>query len=130
MTISSPLSAAFQHLANHKVLVRKHYLCCQSCGVASINEERTDENGFVFFHAQDTESALYTNHLYLSYDSFGDYPAMQIGLQIVDAFEKYGLRTCWNQNVSTRIKVHLDQSSMKELELLVDSFSSEGDDEF
>lgn len=71
----------------------------------AINEERNDENGFVFFHAQDTDSALYSNELYLSYGGFDDYSAVQIGRQIVDAFEKNGLRTSWNEDVSKRIGI-------------------------
>jgi hypothetical protein len=76
------LEAAFAALAEQGVVGRMDFTCCQTCGTAEIDDERTPadvpegeypfrEWGYTFFHQQDTERLLdEPATLYLSYSTF------------------------------------------------------------
>lgn len=81
------LRAAFDGLASEGVLTRMNFTCCQTCGTAEIDDERTPlenvpdgeypwrEWAYTFFHEQDTERLAYSpSTLYLGYSFFRPLP--------------------------------------------------------
>jgi hypothetical protein len=69
------LSLAFDMLEDEDIVARQHFTCCGTCGAAEIGIEMDDfrdmagrePTGYVFFHQQDTESAVESGSLYISY---------------------------------------------------------------
>lgn len=80
------VQAAFDDLATQGIVGRMNFTCCQTCGNAEIDDERTprseadtaadggygfDEWGYTFFHQQDADRlADEPADLYLSYSAF------------------------------------------------------------
>lgn len=111
------LDAAFAELEAAGVIARHDFQCCQNCaGYAMWDEAEAFEaaggmlRGHVFYHAQDTESALDGDGLYLAYGAAeeGDEAAVAIGHEIVACIESHGLETRWNGEIRQRIHVALD----------------------
>ena len=68
------LELAFDMLDDKDIVARQNFTCCGTCGAAEINLEIEEfeaygrrARGYVFFHQQDTESAVESGNLYLSY---------------------------------------------------------------
>ena len=87
------VAAAFDALAEQGVLGRMCFTCCQTCGTAEIDDERTPRPGagpddypyeewaYTFFHEQDAERLLDEPALlYLSYSSFRPAPEVDADL--------------------------------------------------
>lgn len=84
------VQAAFDDLAGQGIVGRMNFTCCQTCGTAEIDDERTPrtheeaaaddgypfhEWGYTFFHQQDAERlANEPADLYLSYSTFRPAP--------------------------------------------------------
>ncbi|GAB2852579.1 hypothetical protein GCM10022221_60010 [Actinocorallia aurea] len=96
---------AFAALTGAGVTARAHFTCCQSCGLAEIGEAAApDARGYVFFHYQDTESAVENSRLHLSYGSFHSADAdVPIGHEVVAALTAEGLNPVWDGTVRNRI---------------------------
>ena len=83
------VSRAFDALSGRGIVARMNFACCQTCGTAEIDDERTPvddpgegyafrEWGYTFFHQQDAERlADEPSDLYLSYSVFA--PAPDLG---------------------------------------------------
>lgn len=83
------VSRAFDALAGRGIVARMNFACCQTCGTAEIDDERTPvddpgegypfrEWGYTFFHQQDAERlGDGPCDLYLSYSVFA--PAPDLG---------------------------------------------------
>jgi hypothetical protein len=104
------LREAFGRLESEGYLVRENFTCCQTCGWSEADSELEDAakagrpfKGVVFFHQQDTESAVDGSGLYLAYG--GEAGPEAAGRQIVKAFEAAGLAPVWNGSSNTRIQV-------------------------
>ncbi|MFN3201871.1 MAG: DUF6891 domain-containing protein [Bradymonadia bacterium] len=111
------LDAAFEQLKQSGILSRQHFTCCGTCGAFEMQDEiarslslgeRT--RGYVFYHEQDTESAVDGYGLYLSYGATeaGEAAALGVAEEIVDALHRAGLKTRWNGKWSARIWVDLE----------------------
>lgn len=87
------VAAAFVDLADQGVVGRMNFTCCQTCGTAEIDDERTpreaaaegdyawNEWGYTFFHQQDAERIQDgPSTLYLSYSTFTPAPDVNEGL--------------------------------------------------
>ena len=80
------------------------FTCCQTCGHAEIEDERTGaEHSYVFFHWQDTEDP-----------ELGRRAAEQharietaVGATLVECLRRYELPVEWNGSHETRPFVHL-----------------------
>jgi hypothetical protein len=59
---------------------------------------------------QDTESAADGHGLYLFYGAVeeGEKSALNVGNEVIDAFQRHGLRTEWDGSWANRIRVKLD----------------------
>lgn len=83
---------AFDELAGQGIVARMNFTCCQTCGTAEIDDERTPlpdagddypfaEWGYTFFHQQDAERlADSPADLYLSYSVFKPAPGIEDAL--------------------------------------------------
>jgi predicted Zn-ribbon and HTH transcriptional regulator len=104
------LRQAFGRLESEGYLVRENFTCCQTCGWSEADSELEDAakagrpfKGVVFFHQQDTESAVDGGGLFLAYG--GEQGSDAAGQQVVQAFEAAGLAAVWNGSAKTRICV-------------------------
>ncbi|KAL2837467.1 hypothetical protein BJY01DRAFT_251427 [Aspergillus pseudoustus] len=113
-TISDKLSKAFASLErNHGILARMNLACCQTCGIAEISgDSDEDTRGYVFFHAQDTETvALEGGDLSLAFGSFtkSERRNRAIGDVTVKSLRRAGLSVEWDGDAAKRITVHCEQ---------------------
>lgn len=105
------LDEAFAELDRHGIVARQNFTCCQSCGHAEIWEAIDDTEqfrtvlGYVFYHQQDTDSAVEGDYLYLAYGAVdGKSPSsMRVGHEVVAALQRAGLDVVWNGDLSKRI---------------------------
>jgi len=54
MTTKEKITKAFKEIRKNGYFARQNFLCCQSCGWASIPEQKVEKA--VFYHRQDNES--------------------------------------------------------------------------
>jgi hypothetical protein len=107
------LDEAFAELDRNGIVARQNFKCCQTCGHAEISYEieATEAfrpvRGYVFFHMQDTESAVRNGYLYLAYGSLSGEPqeSKVVADEIVTTLKKHGLEADWNGAVKTRIAI-------------------------
>jgi hypothetical protein len=99
------------------IFCRQNFSCCGTCGVAEIQIEMDEAvakgvrvRGYLFYHEQDTESAVEGGGVYLNYGAFegNDEASIAIGEEIRSAFMIHGLKVVWNGSLNTRIHVDLD----------------------
>jgi hypothetical protein len=102
------LTRAFTALAAAGITAREHFTCCRSCGHTEIGAEaRPGDRGFVYFHAQCTESAATGHGLHLLYGAFdGSAEATTaVGRTVVAALSSAGLPTEWSGDPDRAITV-------------------------
>lgn len=114
-TDADKVAAAFADLDAAGVVARMNFTCCQTCGVAEIDDERPTDRpstGYVFFHQQDAERLADTPaHLFLAYGTLDPIPGQladqdtEIGRQIADAFQAQNLPVTWNGSSTQRISI-------------------------
>lgn len=105
------LDEAFAELDRHGIVARQHFTCCQTCGHSEINfpiettKQYRPVHGYVFFHWQDTESAVRSEYLYLAYGAVNgkESESKVIAHHVVDALRRAGLDADWNGSVNSRI---------------------------
>jgi uncharacterized protein DUF6891 len=105
------LDEAFSELDRHGIVARQNFTCCQTCGHTEINTEiaKTQQHrpvrGYVFFHWQDTESAVRNGYLYLAYGSVSgkEHESEYVAQEVMAALRRAGLEADWNDSVRTRI---------------------------
>lgn len=117
MTDCDRLDAAFAALEAEGVVARQNFTCCGTCGASEIWDEIEEAqgegltvHGYVFFHMQDTESAVEGHGLYLNYGACeqGEEAAIAVGHRIVAQLEAHGLSVGWDGRWDQRISVTLD----------------------
>lgn len=126
------LRAAFAALDADGVVARMNFACCQTCGHAEIEDERSETSrGYVFFHQQDAERlAPGDSDLFLAFGSFGSAEELdaslverarvgdeearrqamvaseeRIGAEVSDALRRHGLTVDWDGTAAQRIQV-------------------------
>jgi len=112
------LELAFDMLDDKDIVARQNFTCCGTCGAAEINLEIEEfeaygrrARGYVFFHQQDTESAVESGNLYLSYgasNNTADAVFLQIGQEIFDTLKAVGLNAHWDGKLEHRIGITLE----------------------
>jgi hypothetical protein len=105
------LDRAFAQLEASGIVARQNWTCCQTCGHAEMGDELDERaQGYVFFHMQDTESAVEGDGLYLAYGSIapGQAAARSVARRVIRALQREGLSPEWNDSAQTRIRVPLD----------------------
>lgn len=123
LTDCERLDAAFDRLEQSGIVSRQHYSCCGTCGAGEIWDELQDQlaqgrsmRGYVFYHEQDTESAVDNALLYLSYGSAQETPeaSVAIGREIIAELERHGLSTHWSEDLEHRIGVDVTWQRRRE----------------
>lgn len=110
------LDAAFAELEMQGILAKQNYSCCQTCANAEINieiEERIEDgqhvDGYVYYHAQDTEGAVDGDGMYLAYGGCdGPESTLRIAHIAVEVLSRHGLKVRWDEDVAKRIFVDID----------------------
>ena len=114
------LDAAMEALELQGIVARQDFLCCGNCGMDAIVGELDKHDalggrrarGYVFFHQQDTDSAVEGRGLYFNYghadDRATDAQHAGIGRELVRALEAAGLEPEWNGSLDRRIAVRLN----------------------
>ncbi|MEV5204043.1 hypothetical protein [Streptomyces sp. NPDC053720] len=108
VTDADRLRQAFSRLDGGGITAREHFTCCRSCGLAEIRDAgRKDARGFVFFHAQGTESAASGHGLTLYYGGFGEAAdeTAFVGREVVEALGDAGLTAEWNGSPDEAIEL-------------------------
>jgi len=107
------LDFAFLLLEEEGIVARQNFTCCQTCGHAEIWAEIREAQkqrlvkGYVFYHAQDTESAVRHNSLYLAYGAVGKDEGAELAVaqRIAAVMQEAGFTVEWNGSTKTRIKL-------------------------
>ena len=110
------LDEAFAALEAAGIVARQNFSDCQTCGQAEIGEEIEQASkkgavrGFTFYHWQDTDGAIQTGKMYLTYGDVDGTPAggVKIGKEVAKALRAAGLTVNWNETFEQRIGVKLD----------------------
>lgn len=101
------LDAAFAELQRSGIVARQDFTCCRNCGETEIRAELADtDEGYVFFHAQDTERAVEGGALWLRYGAVTG-PATPVGQRVADALTRHGLTVDWDGDPERAIRVPL-----------------------
>lgn len=102
------LTRAFEALDADGITARENFTCCRTCGTAEIaGERREGARGFVYFHAQCTESAAAGHGLTLLYGGFDGSAetTAAVGRDVVAALGAAGLSTEWDGSPDSAITV-------------------------
>ena len=111
------LDAAFKALRKKGIVARQNFSRCQTCGHSEIEDEIKDEekkggpvSGYVFFHMQDTDSAVEGHGLHLAYGAVTGEEAdtIETAKTVVETLQEAGLETEWEGTTSRRIAVKVD----------------------
>ena len=112
------LELAMDTLEDNGVVARQNFTCCGNCGAAEIGTEIEDyeamghqARGYVFFHQQDTESAVEGHGLYFSYGAAHselDAAHIAIAQELFDLLQAVGLKPHWDGKIDHRVGVVLD----------------------
>jgi hypothetical protein len=119
------LDAAFKCLRGTGLLARQSFMCCSSCAgyQMALDAKKLDDagkapTGCVFYHKQDAENLREGQDFYLAFGQithygdegkqthYGDTAA--VGKLVVDVLSRHGVKTEWDGNPNTRIKVKFD----------------------
>jgi hypothetical protein len=118
------LDAAFEELNATGILARHNWTCCGNCGCGAIHHEfakhsgSTNEHGitgYVFYHEQDTESAVDGHGIALNYGSFietddddaYDRDSVSVAKRACETLKMHGLTTIWNGTIEKRVFVEM-----------------------
>lgn len=111
------LDRTLEELEKSGIVCRQDFSCCGTCGSAEIwaEIEQADaagskSRGYLFYHAQDTESAVENGSLYFNYGSTeeGPEPSLAIANEIQNALQRNGFPVQWNGKLEQRIGIQLD----------------------
>lgn len=114
------LKAAFDTLEDEGIVARENFTCCGTCGAAEIGAEIEDfsaetgrpAKGYVFFHQQDTDSAIDGHGLYFNYgtadEEWTEEKSVAIGQRLFDTLKSVGLTPDWDGTLNRRVAVSLN----------------------
>ncbi|ADB30517.1 hypothetical protein Kfla_1416 [Kribbella flavida DSM 17836] len=114
-TDADKVEAAFDELDENGIVARMNFTCCQTCGVAEIDDERPADRpstGYVFFHQQDSERLTDDPaYLFLAFGTLDPEPGRvaeqdeAVGRRIQQTLTDQGLPVEWNGSSTQRISV-------------------------
>jgi len=118
---------AFKELRKEeKFIARANFMCCQSCASYDIWESarknyfKSRKRGYVYWHRQDEDDFWRSGTMFLAYGSFNEekdeveddevqmkspLSCKDVGVKILLALAKRGVRVEWNGEDSQRIRV-------------------------
>jgi len=91
------LAKAFKELRKVGYFARQNHKCCQSCGWASVPDDKSERA--VFYHAQDKQRMDKDGDVYLAWAGSGE--------EIVSILKNNGLNVEWEGTQGRRIRVIL-----------------------
>lgn len=91
------LTQAFKDLRKLGYFARQNHKCCQSCGWASVPDDKAERA--VFYHAQDKQRMVADREVYLAWAGNGE--------EIVNVIKATGLNVEWEGTSGRRIRVIL-----------------------
>jgi len=112
------LELAFSELEREGIIARPNFKCCNTCAMASINDEMACFSdsvrpavGFACFHEQDTDHAVEYGDLYVRFGSANenesDDDRVRIGTRVVDILEMNDMCVEWNGTAEQCINVSI-----------------------
>jgi hypothetical protein len=118
VTDTDRLELIFQTLSQRGIVPRHNFTCCGTCGAAEIGYEiekeaakGKDVKGYVFYHEQDTESAVDGYGLYFNYGAVGESASasdhIAIGEMLASALRENGFEVGWDNSLSRRVGLKL-----------------------
>jgi hypothetical protein len=114
VTDNTRLDRAFAELEKEGIVARQNFWCCGTCGGDAIVDEIARANkrchtfdGYTYFHEQDTAIAVLGHGLNLGYGTpdFDPKESVAIGLLVVKALRKHGLKPQWSGDLEDHIHV-------------------------
>jgi Domain of unknown function (DUF6891) len=100
------LSEAFKQLRKHKFIAKQNYLCCQSCGWATIAEKHGEKaTDVIFYHKQDSECSFKDGRLVCKMYLAHSFSSKSRGLLACAIFNQNGFYTLWDGTEDTRIAI-------------------------
>lgn len=124
----TPLTQAFEALAERGIVARENFTCCGTCASAEIGGERDDSRqwrGYIYYHQQDTDRLIDDRSTYIGYGAFVDaymseaewtalsdserdaqYQVIVGKLmheEVIPVLEQHGAVVTWNGDLGTRI---------------------------
>jgi hypothetical protein len=112
------LDRAFLELNQMGILAKQNFSCCNSCGHKRIEralknsaKKRRDIWGYAFFHAQDTDEAVATGELNITFGAVDKTSeqaldiAIEVGQKIEEALKRNGLNTSWDGSYLQRVGI-------------------------
>ena len=93
----SMITAAFKDLRKLGYFARQNFWCCQTCGWASVPEDKADK--VVFYHEQDNSQLRATGECHLAWAGNGN--------EIVSVLNKHGIQTDWDGSDNQRIRIKI-----------------------
>jgi hypothetical protein len=116
-TDNDRLSRAFARLSGEGILAVEDFTCCQSCGHYEIGDKLEEAarqgrrvRGYVFYHQQDTESAIEGGGVYLAFGEVEGRPegSLAVARRAVEVLTEAGLEVRWDGVTSKRPHVALE----------------------
>lgn len=117
ITDNTRLDRAFADLEKDGILARQNFWCCGTCGgdavvdeIARANKRKHTFDGYTYFHEQDTTIAVLGHGLNLGYGTpdFEPKESVAIGLLVVKALRKHGLKPEWSGDLEDHIHVPMN----------------------
>lgn len=93
----SQITSAFKELRKLGYFARQNFTCCQTCGWASVPDEKGERA--VFYHQQDNHSLKEDGECHLAWSGDGN--------EIVSVLNKHGVQTEWDGSDNKRIKIKI-----------------------
>ncbi len=108
------LDVAFDALTRSGVIACQDFTDCSADGHQLLRDEVKSTSpseviGYAFYHMQATLNAIESGHLHIKYDARENHRGKRrrIGQKVVDALTAAGLKTEWNSDPDTAVRVIL-----------------------
>ena len=112
------LDAAFAEIKASGLIAEQNFWCCQACASSDVHSIMKQARksavaiprGYVFYHEQDTESAVCGHGLFLAFGSWNGQASAfhDIALEVIATLKEHGFDPEWNAKLDQRIFLPLD----------------------
>ena len=102
------LKEAFAEIRKEKkVCIRQGFSCCGSCGSYELSElcKKTGKKGYMFYSRQSKYSIDKYGEVYFNYEYGTDDECKSFMHYVVNVLNRHGVKTVWDGNIGTALKV-------------------------
>lgn len=109
------IDRAFLELNQMGIVAKQNFSCCNNCGHKRIERAVRKAGkkawGYAFFHAQDTDAAVATGELNITFGAVDKQSeqafecALEVGKKVADALKRNGLNVDWDGSYMQRIGI-------------------------